>query len=343
MPLPASFVPSYGQPAVPVMVDVQGGMLLVQGPGVDRREPLAGLQRSAGSRGPLGIRFPDGAQLEVRDRAAFDQLLNSVGSRIPVSQWDSSPRPMLLPVAAVLLFFAALIYVAFRYVIPVVSGMIAEQLPASLSTTISDHTLAALDNQALTPTKLTAERQAELTSAFEQLHAPADRGRYRLFFRQSEAIGPNAMALPSGIIVITDELVTLARDDREILGVLAHEAGHVDRRHGLRLVVQSSLLSIVVAWTLGDFGSIVAAAPTELLQAKYSRDFERDADAHAVALLRRRGIRPSFLADILQRIERSAAERSGASPEPRKALVMYDYTASHPATAERLEYLRNLP
>ena len=66
------------------------------------------------------------------------------------------------------------------------------------------------------------------TAAFKKLAFPeATRQPYTLVFRKSDAIGANAMALPSGTIVVTDGLVTLAEDDREILGVLAHEAGHV--------------------------------------------------------------------------------------------------------------------
>jgi Zn-dependent protease with chaperone function len=316
-------------------------MLVVSGSGVDRTAPLETLQRSPGARGPASIRFPDGARLDVADRAAFERLFESTpGAAIPVSQWDASPRPMIVPVLGVLLFLAIIVFLAYRYVIPVVAGAIAERLPASLGVAMSDQTLGVLDREVLTPTTLPALRQEEISNAFAQLHAPEARGRYRLLYRQSPVLGPNALALPSGTIVVTDELVALARDDREIMGVLAHEAGHVDRKHGLRLLVQSSLLAVVIGWTLGDLNSLVALAPTQLMEAKYSRDLERDADAHAADLLRRRGIRPSFLADILQRMERGT--RSGAGPpEARKAPVMYDYAASHPATAERLDYLRD--
>src|SRR2546426_7673245 len=48
-------------------------------------------------------------------------------------------------------------------------------------------------------------------------------GPMRLEFRASRIIGPNAFALPSGIIVVTDQLVRLARNDEQVLAVLAHE------------------------------------------------------------------------------------------------------------------------
>ena len=90
------------------------------------------------------------------------------------------------------------------------------------------------------------------------------------------------MALPSGTLIVTDAFVMLAANDDEIVSVLAHEAGHVEHHHGLRLVFQNSVVALVITWLVGDVSTLLAAAPTALLQAKYSRDFERDADAYAV-------------------------------------------------------------
>jgi Zn-dependent protease with chaperone function len=139
------------------------------------------------------------------------------------------------------------------------------------------------------------------------------------------------MALPSGMIVVTDELIALARDDRELLGVLAHEAGHVERRHGIRLVLQHSALGLLAAWLVGDVTSLLAVAPATLLQAKYSRDFEREADSYAADLLRARGISPGMLADLLERLEQV---------QPGPSSTVLSYASSHPATEERLDALR---
>ena len=56
-------------------------------------------------------------------------------------------------------------------------------------------------------------------------------GRYRLELRSGEALGANALALPSGIVIMTDDLVALAKSDDEIGAVMAHELGHVRGRH----------------------------------------------------------------------------------------------------------------
>jgi predicted Zn-dependent protease len=133
---------------------------------------------------------------------------------------------------------------------------------------------------------------------------------------------------------VTDALVALARNDEELVAVLAHEAGHVARRHGLRQLFQNSLVALAVTWLVGDVSAIVAAAPTALLQAKYSRDLEREADSYALVTLRVNGIATEHFAAMLERLEDSGAEGGGITTGA------LDYLSSHPVTSERIERVR---
>jgi Zn-dependent protease with chaperone function len=113
-------------------------------------------------------------------------------------------------------------------------------------------------------------------------------------------------------------------------------------RHSVRLVLQNSAVALFMVWAVGDFSSIIAVAPATLLQAKYSRDFEREADAFAADLLVARGIRPAMLADLLERLDASqkGKESETSAPEVASSPSLLEYASSHPATSERLEYLR---
>jgi Zn-dependent protease with chaperone function len=155
-------------------------------------------------------------------------------------------------------------------------------------------------------------------------------GETRLEFRASPVFGPNAFALPSGIVVLTDELVALAQSDEELLAVLAHELGHIHHRHALRGVLQNSMTPILLAAVTGDVASIsvlVGSLPTLLIDLKYSRVFEVEADDFAVELLDRQGIPRRHLVDILARITSSVQGGGGLG----------HYLSSHPATDERIE------
>ena len=245
----------------------------------------------------------------------------------PASQWDGLPL-WLAPAA---LGLAGILVLGYLYAIPLIASIGAARMPAAITDRLGAEVLAALDRQVFTPSEIPRARQQALETAFRKLAFPeATRQPYTLVFRKSDAIGANAMALPSGTIVVTDGLVTLAEDDREILGVLAHEAGHVDHRHGLRSVLQNSFVGLVLAWLVGDISSLAAAAPAALLEASYSRELEREADVYAIAVLRASGVPLQHLANILRRLESSSG---GAS-----ALTLR-YLSTHPATSERLARL----
>jgi Zn-dependent protease with chaperone function len=206
-----------------------------------------------------------------------------------------------------------------------------------------------LDRIALAPSKLPEARRQELQTALARLAPQGEaRVRYQLLFRDGKRIGANAMALPDGTIIVTDQLVALAAHDEEILAVLAHELGHIDRRHGLRMLIQGSIVAFAVSYYVGDISSVAAGLPTLLLQARYSRDHEREADQYGAALLKANGLSPRRLADMLAKLEAShrgkpgSAGKAGQPAEPGKdseSSGVGDYLRSHPATRERIEAL----
>jgi Zn-dependent protease with chaperone function len=196
-------------------------------------------------------------------------------------------------------------------------------------TVLGSEALEGMDQFGFAPSSLPPERQEELAAKLEALAAAApDAPAYRLEFRAAPIIGANAFALPAGIIVLTDELVALAQADEEILAVLAHELGHVRHRHMMRRLLEGSAVALLVAGVTGDVSaatSLAAAAPTLVLQSKFSRDNEREADAYAFELMRRAGIAPQHFGAILARMEAQA---------PRGPMLP-TFLSSHPETAER--------
>jgi len=326
----------------PVMLTLAGDRLRVRGGTVDRDEPLAALRVSE----PMGaaprlISFPGGAHCEVRNHAAFDALLRHGGhSDGWVVQLQQRWRAAL---AAVIITVAAL-GAGYHWGLPALSEWIAFKVPEKLLAQLGSGTLQFLDRAVLKPTALPAARQQTLRESFDKLVAPGGaKARHEIVFRDGGGIGANALALPDGAIVITDELVELAGHDEEIIAVLAHELGHLDRRHSLRMLIQGSIVAFVVAWYLGDVSSVAAGFPVLILQARYSRDHEREADRFAAAMLNANGIAPRRLGDMLARLEAAHRTRDGdvaRGPQGRRERhPVSDYYSSHPATAERIEAL----
>ena len=331
MTIPAGYFDGVAARRHPVILSISGGVVSVEGEAVNRREWVSSVHigDALGST-PRIIRFTDGAFCEVDDHEGLRRLLIENGlERASVSQWETSWRWVT---GAAVLFIAAL-FIAYRFGIPLVARVVAHQVPPAASELISDQILEFLDRGVLRPSALPHARREALGARFGSLRMPDGEANYRIQFRKSTLFGPNAIALPSGVIVVTDDLVALAQDDREIIGVLAHEAGHVERRHGLRQMLQSSIVGVLIAWFIGDVSTIAAAAPTALIEAKYSRDLEREADAFAAAILRENDIDVRHLINLLRRLD----EKAGADA----ASGALKYLASHPATSERLAQLES--
>jgi Zn-dependent protease with chaperone function len=249
-----------------------------------------------------------------------------------VDQWDRGPGTLLKALFVVVLVLASAYWLALPFV---VRGL-ASQVPEAALETLGTEVLASLDQQTLQATALPSSQRELILAGFGRLPLPQDlTGRARLEFRKSDAIGANALALPSGHIVVTDALVLLAKDTDDVVAVLAHEVGHLEGRHGIRSVVRGALVATLATLVIGDISGLAAIAAPALLNARYSRDLEREADAYAAAALRQMGVSPTRLADMLERMESQQADAGRESPTG-----AFAYLSTHPPTAERLESLR---
>lgn len=347
----ASYFDGRSAVAHSVTLTLADGILRVRGGSIERDDPISALRVSE----PMGaaprlISFPGGAHCEVRDHAGMALMLASTGFEDGLvvrlqSRWRWALGSGLVTVAAV--------FATYLWGLPALSEWLAFQTPDAVLARMGTGTVDTLDRITFAPSKLPQSRQRELRESFDRLAPPGNvKTRYNLLYRDGGRVGANAMALPDGTIIITDQLVRLAANDEEILAVLAHELGHVQRRHGLRMLIQGSIVAFVVSFYLGDVSSVATGLPTLLLQANYSREHEREADQYGAAMLRANGLSPRRLGDMLAKLEAShrAKSRKGdkgskdaAEPEvsSNDASSVSSYLRSHPATRERIDALNN--
>lgn len=323
-----------------VRLTLEGNRLLVAGEGVDLSAELARLVISEPlSTARRSVRFPSGGLCEVSDVRFMDELLRRQGkgkASAAIHRWERS-----LPLALVaLVVTVAVIWGFVAFGIPVMAERVTRAVPPATEVSMGRETLAMLDKLVFTPSRLPGVRRRDITTQFSRMTRELPFGSgYRLEFRKSDRLGANALALPSGIIIVTDRLVEMAKSDDELIGVLAHEMGHVRHRHALRHVLQNSATGLVVAAITGDITSITSLAatlPTLLIDASYSRSFETEADDAAVDYLKRRGIPVKSYAAMLGRLEAEHRKTSGdTKTEKKKSLG--DYFSTHPVTEERIK------
>jgi predicted Zn-dependent protease len=156
--------------------------------------------------------------------------------------------------------------------------------------------------------------------------------QYRFYVVEDEHI--NAFAGPAGHVYVHTETILAARNASELAGVLAHEIGHVARRHVAQNYNRQRNTSIgyqaaVLAAAL--FGGGAAATAAQLgggLAAmaylnSFGREAETEADAFAVETLPRAGYDPQGLVTFFETLQRTSGSGRG------------DFLSSHPATSDR--------
>jgi len=279
------------------------------------------------------ISFADGAVFETHDNDAVDAALDGardvVGLRhgSGLVHWlESRWHVALASVAGVVVISAAFLI----WGVPAIANWAAGVMPASMDQAIGSGTLDVLDRVAFEPSNLPKARQRELETLFTRMTAPLDDGHdYELELRDGGGLGANAFALPSGIVVMTDQLVALSKSDDELRAVLAHEIGHVRGRHALRHLLQAAGITAIATALLGDVSSIsgiLSAAPA-LLDAKNSRDFETEADNFARQWLQENHVVESSFDAILCRLSHAEGSEAGKKD--------FDFFSTHPATGKR--------
>lgn len=272
------------------------------------------------------LRFSDGSQCDIAVQPGLEEAMAHLPGQA-AGRWVFRLENRPLYIVAILLLSVAVIWGLIQYGVPVVSRHIAERIPVEMESSMGDESLRVL-MQMTEPSQLAEARQQQLREAFDAFARAAGVEVKQVVFRRGEGIGANAFALPSGIIVFTDEMVMKALQDEELVAVFAHELGHIHHRHAMRHLLQNSLTAVLIILLTGDVGTastLAATLPTVLIQSAFSRAVEAEADDYAIAVLGQQGLSAAPLGAILLRIEKE----SGAGDIP-------GFLSTHPMTEERV-------
>jgi len=319
---------------MPVRLRRLDDLLVITGEHGELRVPASELRLAPRIPGlPLQLHLPDGSVCELEPQPALDTLLGDLPGyrRAGLAATLESRWRYILPALALALL---VLFGVIRFGIPLLAEQVAARLPSAIETRMGDQALEVFDRWMVGPSQLPEARQAELRAEFARLAETSGAPPVTVLFRDGRGVGANAFALPGGTILFTDQMVGLAEDDAQLLGVFAHELGHVVHRHALRLLLQDSATALLLILLTGDVGSassLAAGLPTLLVRTRFSRDFEREADDHARRLMEEAGMDPAHLARLLERM---------AGPED---AALPGFLATHPSTAERIARLRQDP
>ncbi|BDA80475.1 hypothetical protein LPTSP3_g34050 [Leptospira kobayashii] len=164
----------------------------------------------------------------------------------------------------------------------------------------------------------------------------------------------NAFTLSGGKIYVFSGLLQTADTPEEVIGVLAHELAHVEKRHHTRNLIKAMgtalAISVVIGPGLGEYEMIetVSELGTMIAVLKFSRDFETEADVYAIELLKNSNYPLTGLYRFFQRLEKEEnAAGNTKKPEESKAGVsdqILDFSTfmkTHPKTENRMRILQS--
>jgi predicted Zn-dependent protease len=146
----------------------------------------------------------------------------------------------------------------------------------------------------------------------------------------------NAFALPGGQIFITRALYDLLQTDGELAGVLGHETGHVVARHSAEQIAKSQLTqgitgaAVIAACDPNNPNGCIAASELaavvgNLIDMKYSRADETEADWLGVCFMNDSGYDTQDMVKVMQILE---SLNQGQQPP--------EFLSSHPDPGNRI-------
>ncbi|OPY72938.1 MAG: Metalloprotease LoiP precursor [Syntrophorhabdus sp. PtaU1.Bin058] len=154
---------------------------------------------------------------------------------------------------------------------------------------------------------------------------------YRIFVMHNPK--PNAFALPGGVIFITDGLLAIMKSEAELIYIIAHEMGHIERSHCFDAVRYELAARKIGSGSLGMLADFTVRL---MLRHSFSKTQEDEADEYAYELILNTEYDPSSPGHALKRLM-EYKKQSPASGREKQTSVIRDYFMSHPPIVLRYE------
>jgi Zn-dependent protease with chaperone function len=157
--------------------------------------------------------------------------------------------------------------------------------------------------------------------------------RKQLKFTVVQSNEINAFALPDGNIVVYTGILKEMKDYDELVGLLGHEASHVNNRHSMKMLCRSLSGYLFISVILGDANGIMATIGDNVnsfQSLSFSREFERQADLDGFKILVANKVNPQGMSNLFKRLEEH------------QSIEIPEFLSSHPVTENRIDFINQM-
>jgi predicted Zn-dependent protease len=141
----------------------------------------------------------------------------------------------------------------------------------------------------------------------------------------------NAFCAPGGYIFVYTGILKYLDNEAELAGVLAHEMGHAERRHGTRQMTKTYGIKMLLDFIFrGENSQYFEQVIGGLLSLRYSRAYEREADECSVNYLCNTSYQSDGAAGFFEKIVKEEGARSE------------ELLSTHPDPSERINNFHSL-
>ena len=148
----------------------------------------------------------------------------------------------------------------------------------------------------------------------------------------------NAFAVPGGFIYVTRGILANFESEAELAAVLGHEIGHVTARHSVAQMSRQQLqqlglgVGMILSEDVRKYADLLAVG-LGILNLRYSRGDENQADELGVRYMGRAGYDPEAMVGVMQMLAQVSGSGDGRVPE---------WQLTHPYPENREAHIRSL-
>lgn len=137
-----------------------------------------------------------------------------------------------------------------------------------------------------------------------RLEKQIEQSEYDYIIKVIDSPEINAFTIPGGRIYINRGLISFCDSPEQLAAVLAHEIGHVEKRHTVSKLIKE--FGINLLFTILSGGDMILTRDLfhEAASTAFDRSYEKEADQFALELLEKAKISPAAIASFFRKMNR---------------------------------------